>query len=321
MNLKVFSLNENRHLDLSSVTSFRASYADGRTLFWIGVTEPDPEGLTEFLSPLKLHPLVMEGYLDTTSGTRIAPFENSLFIRLPVQLDWKTLEHVNLTVICLPQAVITIHESPIPALEGVAADFSTAVRFHAFSISAILYQILDRLIDEDMEFVIGVRREVDTLEEVMEKDENSLHIDEILTFKRRVARLAITLEDQHYCMTAMKTIESDAFDITDFREYFRDSLNNLEYAIRSVGRLQAHLTELRTHYLLTLQDRTNKRLRLLTIISAVFMPLTLIAGIYGMNFLYMPELKWHYSYPIVIALMFAIAGGLLYSFYRRGWFR
>ena len=321
MNLKVFCLNRNRHLEVSSLAAFRASYADGKTVFWVDITEPDPEDLTEFLSPLKLHPLVMEGCLDTTSGTRIAPFENSLFIRLPVQLDRKNLEHVNLSVICLPQAVITIHESPIPALEEVAADFSAAVRFHAFGISAIIYQILDRLIDEDMEFALGIRREIDSIEEVIEKDENSLQIDDILTFKRRVARLAITLEDQHYCMMAMKTIESDVFDITDFREYFHDSLSNLEYAIRSVGRQQAHLIELRTHYLLTLQDRTNKRLRLLTIISAVFMPLTLIAGIYGMNFLYMPELRWHYSYPVVIAFMIAIAGGLLYVFYRRGWFR
>ena len=319
--LKVYCLNKNRDLEVSSVTAFRASYPDGKTVFWVDIAEPEPKDLTGFLSLLKLHPLVMEGCLDTSLGARIVHFENSLFIRLPMQLDWKTLEHVNHTIICLPHAVIIIHDSPVPAMKRVAYDFSSAVRFHAFNISAILYQILDRLIDEDMEFALGVRREINSIEEVIEKNEDSLQIDDLLIFKRTVARLGITLEDQHYCMTAMKTIESDFFDIIDFREYFHDSLSNLEYAIRSVGRQQAHLTELCTHYLLTLQDRTNKRLRLLTIISAIFMPLVLIAGIYGMNFLYMPELGWHYGYPIVIAAMFSLAGLLLLMFYRKGWFR
>ena len=111
------------------------------------------------------------------------------------------------------------------------------------------------------------------------------------------------------------------FDIRDFREYFHESLAHLEYALRSVGRQEARLAELHQHYLLTLQDKTNKRIRLLTIISAIFMPLTLIAGIYGMNFQNIPELTWSYGYPVVIALMFALAAVLLWMFYRKGWFK
>ena len=142
-----------------------------------------------------------------------------------------------------------------------------------------------------------------------------------MTLKKLVAHLSIIFEEQHHCITTLQTIESEFFDISAFREYFRDSLANLEYTIRSAGRQQAHLSGLHQHYLLTLQDRTNKRLRLLTIISAVFMPLTLIAGIYGMNFLNMPKLKWNYGYPIIIVIMFSLAGLLLWMFYRKGWFR
>jgi len=130
-----------------------------------------------------------------------------------------------------------------------------------------------------------------------------------------------TFEDQRYCLTTLGTVESEVLDITDLREYFRDSLGHLEYALRSVGRQQAHLSELHQHYLLTLQDKVNKRLRLLTIISAVFLPLTLIAGIYGMNFRHMPELTWRYGYPLVIAVMLAFTGVLLWVFHRKGWFK
>ncbi|VAX27334.1 Magnesium and cobalt transport protein CorA [hydrothermal vent metagenome] len=319
MELDTFMLNKNRYLEPSSVEAFLASRAEDGP-FWVDITEPDETVLKEFLSPLQLHPLILETCLDPSAGSRIAPYEQALFIKLPTQPRWDRIEQAFLSIICLPHAIVTIHKLPIPALKSIAKEFSTAVRFHTQSTSAILYQILDRLIDEDMAYALKARREIESLEEAIDRDE-AVDIDKALTLKRKVARLSITFEEQHHCVTTLQTIESEFFDIKDFREYYRDSLANLEYAIRSVNRQQTHLSEIRQHYIVTLQDRTNKRLRLLTIISAIFMPLTLIAGIYGMNFRYMPELKWHYGYPAVLAIMLAIAVGLLWIFHRRGWFR
>ena len=69
------------------------------------------------------------------------------------------------------------------------------------------------------------------------------------------------------------------------------------------------------------QDRTNQRLAVLTVISAIFLPLTLLAGIYGMNFDVMPELHYRYAYPLVIGLMVAVAIGMILYFRTRGWFK
>ncbi|MDY6912591.1 MAG: CorA family divalent cation transporter, partial [Chloroflexota bacterium] len=162
---------------------------------------------------------------------------------------------------------------------------------------------------------------IESLEETIDRDGESVQIDQILALKQQIAHLSITFEDQHYCGTALQTIESEVFDITDIREYFRNSLAHLEYALRSVGQQQTRLAEFHQHYILTLQEKTSKRLRLLTIISAVFMPLALIAAIYGMNFRRMPELECHYGYPLVIAVMVILAGVLLWVFYRKGWFK
>jgi len=321
MDLKVFHLNENRYLEPSSVSTIFASHLDGESLHWFDIAQPDPAALTEFLSPLQLHPLVLEGCLDMEAGSRIAPYERALFIKLPTQLAWDSPNQSFLSIICLPSSIITIHESSVPALESIAREFSSAVRFHTLSTSAILYQILDRLIDEDMAFVLEARRTIESLEEAIDLDPKSVQIEQILVIKQLISRLSITFEDQRHCVAALQTAESEVFDIRDFREYFRDSLSHLEYALRSVGRQQARLAEIHQHYLLTLQDKTNKRIKLLTIISAIFMPLTLITGIYGMNFRYMPELKWPYSYPLVIAVMIALAGALLWIFYRKGWFK
>ena len=69
------------------------------------------------------------------------------------------------------------------------------------------------------------------------------------------------------------------------------------------------------------QDRTNQRLAVLTVISAIFLPMTLLAGVYGMNFEVMPELHFRYAYPAVLVLMVAVAAGMILYFRSRGWFK
>ncbi|MCA9457950.1 MAG: hypothetical protein KC587_14890, partial [Nitrospira sp.] len=96
--------------------------------------------------------------------------------------------------------------------------------------------------------------------------------------------------------------------------------NELNQMQRWLERLEGRLNGLSQHYNLSLQNSTNNRLRILTVISAIFMPLTLIAGIYGMNFPNMPELQIPYGYFILLGLMAVIGGGLGIFFYVRGWF-
>ena len=321
MDIRVFLLNESKHLEPSFQTTFFESFQDGKSYYWIDVTDPDHASFKKFLERVGLHSLVLEECLEPTGTSRVDLYHQSLFIKFSVQLDWDTPVQPFFSIICIPQAVITIHDSPIFAIENIAEEYSSAARFHSFTTSAIVYQIFDRLVDEDMAFVLATRRKIKSLEDAIDKAADSAQIGQILTLKQKVSRLSIICEDQRYCIAALQTIESDIFDISDLREYFRDSLANLEYAIRSAGRQEAHLSELRQHYQITLQEKTNKRLRLLTILSAVFMPLSLIAGIYCMNFQYMPELTWPYSYPVVIFIMIVVTAVLLWIFYRKGWFK
>ena len=86
-------------------------------------------------------------------------------------------------------------------------------------------------------------------------------------------------------------------------------------------RFEGQISELYQQYELIQQNKMNNRLQILTVISAVFLPLTLLAGIYGMNFDNMPELHLSYGYPAVLVLMMIVAVVLLAVFYIRGWFR
>ena len=119
---------------------------------------------------------------------------------------------------------------------------------------------------------------------------------------------------------ALATIDSPAFSVRHLRKSYDSVAKGVRHCQRGVARLEAHMQDLHQHYVLRLQEATNHRLRILTIMSAMFMPLTLIAGIYGMNFEHMPELAYPAAYPIVLGAMLAIAVLLLAFFYLKGWF-
>ncbi len=92
------------------------------------------------------------------------------------------------------------------------------------------------------------------------------------------------------------------------------------YSDRVTDRLAQRVAELRQHYDAYRQDKLNHRLAVLTVLSAVFLPLTLFVGIYGMNFDKMPELHYAYSYPVALGFMALLAVGMLRFFYKRAWF-
>ena len=193
MKVKVFCLTDKKYLKTTTVEAFFASITENRSLYWVDIVRPDLPRLEKFMSPLKLHPQIMDEYRDPAAGSHIASYEQTLFIKLPIQLGWDNINRDHLSIICLPRAIITIHDSPVSVLENITKEFSAAVRFHSRSTSAILYQMLDRLIDENMAFVLETRRQIESMDEAFDQQADAVQIDQILALKPCVACLSITL--------------------------------------------------------------------------------------------------------------------------------
>ena len=105
----------------------------------------------------------------------------------------------------------------------------------------------------------------------------------------------------------------------DTRVFLRDVYDHTIHVMDTIDTLREMLVGMLDLYLSSVSNRMNEVMKVLTIIATLFMPLTFIAGVYGMNFEYMPELQWRWGYPAVMVLMLAISGSLLYAFRRRGW--
>ena len=123
-----------------------------------------------------------------------------------------------------------------------------------------------------------------------------------------------------YCIGALVPVDTPAFPISQQRDYLRDATRNYESALRVLHRYEARTAELHQQHLSSLHAKTESRLRALTIVTAICMPLTLIAGIYGMNFSRMPELQVSWGYPATLLVMAGIVIGQVLFFYKRGWF-
>jgi magnesium transporter len=326
MKSTAFHLTADRRLEPCASESALVSESNAREsktheAYWIDVERGSPESLTEFLTSFKLHPLAIEACLDPTPASRLVPYGKSLFLGIPTHASWKTERRTFLWIVCAPGRLITIHEHAIPALESVSEQYSDAMRFHTANTSAILYQILDYLIDADMVFTLRTRDAIDRLDELPGETGHEELTAQSSTLKRQLTRLAATFEDQLYCVGSLQTIESESFSIEGLQDYFRDAFSHLEHALRSITRQLAHLNAIHQEHQLRMQNKTSERLRLLTIVSTIFIPLTLITGIYGMNFRNMPELDWQFGYFGVLGLMATIGLALVFGFYRTGWFR
>ncbi len=225
-----------------------------------------------------------------------------------------------LSVICVPGMLITIRTTPIPEFDLLLQHLDGQLQLNEGTTSAMLYAILDALTDRLVQAAGSARDEIRQLSGAMDTQANGVDIERIVAVKRIVQDISTIAEDQLYCVTALVHVDTAAFSISQQRDYLRDAVRSYETALRVLQRYEARAAELHQQYLASLQGKTEARLRVLTILSAICMPLTLIAGIYGMNFSRMPELQVSWGYHATLIAMAGIAAGQMWYFYKRGWF-
>ncbi len=150
---------------------------------------------------------------------------------------------------------------------------------------------------------------------------NTEVLNDIQNLTNQVGRLQSTTEDRLILMGSLLTLKSPLVELNEIRPYFKEAMNELKQMQPWLERREGRLQGLSQYYNLSLQNSANNRLQVLTVISAIFMPLTLIAGIYDMNFPNMPELEVPYGYFIILGFMVLLGGGLGIFFYVRGWFQ
>jgi magnesium transporter len=309
---------DGREIDLDPNGTIESWHA-GEGPFWVDIEDADPAATTSLLSSHGLDQESIDQILEPGHAPRILPLDDGLFFEFPMLIAGDPPDLNWVDFVCLDRVLITIRQGPTTAPHWLDAAALRRFTLEARSTSELVCALL-------VEGSIALRRSVSEARGTMGKlsarldiDPESVSLDEILDLKRRLFDFDAVSEERMTILESLALIRQPVFDLTPYSSEFKVAQGNTAATSRRVDRLVARAGDLQSRHDAVQQEKTNQRLSRLTIISAIFLPLTLLAGIYGMNFDKMPELHHPLGYPLTLAGMGLIATGLYLWFRSKGW--
>ncbi len=320
MQMHCFRLQEKGLLQLTEERP-TASWLEDGIVRLLDVDYPDvTKELREVLAPLNLEDALLDKMESQAGGVCVETFMHALFLRYPRQAihDFKD---PYITVICVRETLIILHNGMHLPPGQILARIDRFGGIGTTTITDLLLHVLLLGINRDIEWYQQTRQMIAELSNDFDQCLNTEVLNDIQNLTNQVGRLQSTTEDRLILMGSLLTLKSPLVELNEIRPYFKEAMNELKQMQPWLERREGRLQGLSQYYNLSLQNSANNRLQVLTVISAIFMPLTLIAGIYDMNFPNMPELEVPYGYFIILGFMVLLGGGLGIFFYVRGWFQ
>jgi Mg2+ and Co2+ transporter CorA len=313
MQLAAHQISAERTLTPCSVDQAIRESREGGGTYWIDVSNYLDSELPVWISQLELPPFITMRLEQLGRITQVLPLPRALLIELRVLSDLDSNLPHQVAALCIEHLLITFdpRTEARPDVELTLTEASPAgvllalLLFNANRVSAEIRQVRKRLF---------------ALDERMDRDPASVKLSEILDTKDALLRVASVAEEQLECFEGLSDSDSDILDFSGLQGTVRVLLSTSGSTDRMAGRLETRIGDLQHRHANHQQERLSNRLALLTVVSAIFLPLTLIAGIWGMNFEFMPELSHPLGYAFALGTMALVAGGMLLVFYLRGWF-
>ena len=297
--------------------------ADKESLVWIDMEQPNEKDNQLLSDVFHFHPLTIEDAIETRNQPKVESYDNYLFLIVHgVTMETNSTNFVTreLDIYLGANFVLTYHHESFRSINAVKGQVR-ANTFHCRrGADYLLHQILDKLVDLYIPVVDDFDAAINNLEDrifQMKKGSNKL-LEEIMDLKRSVARLVRISSKQMDVITRLANGEFPLIskDVLPFYRDIYDHLHRVSVLAENYRDLIGGLLNLHFN---VVANRTNDVVKILTIFSAIVLPLSLIAGIYGMNFENMPELHTRNGYYVALAMMFIVGVGLIIYFWRKGW--
>ena len=293
-------------------------------LIWIDIRSlSETELIARVGDDFRLHPLAQEDILDTQQRAKLEEFDNGLFIILPnLTFKAETVEIVSeqISIFIGCDFVLSFQEDPDDNFAPIRKRAQEAIgRIRKKGTDYLAYALLDTIVDGYYVVLDVIQLQLFDLEEKLHKNGaepevkagifNLKHV--VNDFRHRV----LPLRD---AATRLYRTESELVDESN-RLYLRDVVDHVAQILDGIDSQRDMLSSLESLYHAEASNRLNNVMRLLTVISTIFIPLSFVAGVYGMNFDYMPELHTHNGYFIVLGSMLVAMVGMLVYFRKKRW--
>ena len=304
------------------------SYCESPTVTWINVEGLGDVGVVEKIGKMfNLHPLALEDVLNCGQRPKLEDYGSYHFLVMrSLFVKDGGLETEQISFFLAGNFVITFQEVPGDSFEAVRERIRKGKGLIRKSGPDYLtYALVDALVDEFFPVLEKYGERVEALEEEVVLRPSPQTIQEIHKIKRELLLLRRAAWPERDVISAMQREESDVIR-PETQVFLRDCYDHTIQVIDMIETFRDLSSGMLDVYLSSTSNRLNEVMKVLTIISTIFIPLNFIAGVYGMNFdtrvspWNMPELEWYFGYPAVLTVMATVGVSLVFYFKRKGWF-
>lgn len=314
---------ESRHLEQSyeSIDELISSQKpDWSTTRWVDIQGVHPYVLKQLQENFGIHPLAAEDALHVPQRPKVEEYDNSIFVILKMlRFEGRKLINEQVSFFYFEDTIITIQETHGDVWERVRQRTQKNVsRFRQYGTPYLFYALIDAIIDHIFPFLDLYFDSIDTLEQEILENPTPGAQSRIHAIKRELAYLRQAIWPMQ---KVISTLAKDEFEKLppEVENYFRDVYDHATQATEAIDMYRDTANGLQDLYMAASSNKMNEVMKALTIMASLFLPLTFLAGVYGMNFEYIPELGWKHSYLVFWAVCIASLGGLLWYFKRKGW--
>ena len=328
-------VNGRRSADPKSLEETYEVLRERKGMAWIGLYRPDVEEIRSVAREFGLHELAVEDAIAAHQRPKIERFGTVLFTVLrPARYidETEQVEFGELHIFTGRDFVVTIRHAETPDLRLVRQRLEQAPELLKLGPEAILYAILDQVVDEYAPVIVGLENDVDEIEDQLFKSDPSVSrriydlSREVIDFQRATHPLLgilSALEDGFDKYEVNIELQRNLRDVTDHANRIIERADSFRSLLQSALTVNSTLVsqqqneEMRT--LTQASFAQNEEIKKISAWAAILFAPTLVGTIYGMNFKHMPELRWFYGYPLAIGLMFVTSMTLYFVFKRRNW--
>lgn len=305
---------EIKELDLSDILSLKTDKK-----LWVDVVGlHDEEVVRKVCDFFSIHPLVTEDILNTAQRVKIEDYGDHIFVVMKVVAFNDSLEIDQLSIVIKRNILLTFRERDYEFVKAIHQRLQKGGRIRKLGVDYLAYAVMDAVVDSYFVELLKIAEKMEMLEEEVFANPRNELIQEIHEIKRVILAFRNAVWPLRDVLSFFTRVEHELIG-DEVKVYYRDCYDHAVRIIEVLETQRELAVSMRDVYLSSVSNKLNEIMKVLTMIATIFIPLSFIAGVYGMNFANMPELEWEYGYYTVLAAMTLIALMMVAFFRRKGW--
>ena len=320
MRLRTVVVQEGHAVTLETDPNPSPGWLDDGMIRWLSVEAATHDELVQLFDQLGADGTVLANHITGDQWSQWIEREQFTATVIAAPTAWLERE-TWFHLVGLPQTIVSVHSAEISAMDEFIRCRWLDRPGPAAAMDAVLLKVIQCYVEEEDDEFHRIRLRIEQHAEGLKCGDKSFAVEDLEELMTRSNHMAtVFFEHQRLC-EGLEFVRSRVISLGTHRELIRRGVENIRSIREGVEQLRRRLEELQRQHLMDRQVMTERRVRVLTILSAVFLPLTFIAGVYGMNFANMPELDEGYAYFMVLGGMGALAIAMISFFFWKGWFR